>query len=324
MSQPDLILARALSQLGFTRADPGAPHAITVAEHEQHSVVDTCARLLHQAGYIVHADNNLVSKERTEAAPEDDNELNATNPQEADVDPTVAVYRHPVLGVVATTATPGIGQADGVLLNAGFHFVEHQGLYCLPYGAPLDEALNRVTRLTLGLDLAHIPFDISRDINHPVAGQPLTSRVPAVFPQPPQTVASSPFQRLLGRIDRFFQRLGDELVNIMKPTPPQPPWRPGTLPPGPRSAGTVWIQVPAQQPPWKPPAFIDPAPSTTIQAAIDHYERSLTQAASQSRSTIAPLKPTNPVASGTGNRPTPVSAPTAQTTPPEAAGPRRR
>ncbi|MEY9848500.1 hypothetical protein ABH940_005603 [Streptacidiphilus sp. BW17] len=298
MSQPDVNLARALEQLGFTRAGTGTPHTIAVAEHEQHAVAETCARLLHQAGYIVHGTGPLVDDqaERTREAAEE------LDPEVPDTDPTVAVYRHPVLGVVATTATPGKGQAHGLLSNSGFHLLEHQGLYVLPFGAPLDYALNTVTRLSLALDLTHIPYDISRDINHPVPGQPLTTRVPVVQPATPGTMPnSSPFQRFLGRVDRFFERIGDNLVNLMKPRPPQPMWQPGSLPPGARSAGTVWVQVPVQQPPWQPPASITPAPGVSTKAAIDHYERSLAQAASNARSTInTGPRPDGPVATGTG------------------------
>lgn len=297
MSQPDANLGRALEQLGFARTGSGSAHTISVAEHEQNAVAETCARLLHQAGYIVHGTGPLVGEEQAvpkEATEELDAEV-------LDADPTVAVYRHPVLGVVATTATPGEGQAHGLLSNSGFHFLEHQGLYCLPFGAPLDHALNTVTRLSLALDLSHIPYDISRDIAHPVAGQPLTTRVPTVQAAAPGAMpTSSPFQRFLGRVDRFFERLGDNLVNFMKPSPPQPMWQPGSLPPGARSAGTVWVQVPAQQPPWQPPASITPAPGTTTKAAIAYYERSLAEAA-KARSTInTGARPTGPVAAGTG------------------------
>lgn len=308
MSQRDANLARALNQLGFT-GGPGTPYTITVAEHEQQAVAETCARLLHQAGYIVHGNGPLVRDQQPDPAKDASEEIDAEADPEPDSDPTVAVYRHPVLGVVATTATPGQGQAHGVLVNSGFHLIEHQGLYCLPFGAPLDHALTTVTRLAAALDLAHIPFDVSRDINHPVAGQQLTTRTPAV--QPPglhPMPAGSPFQRFLGRVDRFFEKLGDSLVNFMKPTPPQPRWQSGSLPSGARSAGTVWIQVPAQQPPWNPPARIDPAPGSSAQAAIAHYERSITQSASNARSTITPQRPNGPAATGTA------AAPSTQTT----------
>jgi hypothetical protein len=252
---------RALEMLGFTRTGRDRPHLLAVPLDRQVDVAEDCARLLATAEYTVRTDEQLAP-----GLTPSGRSRNATAPQDLDTDPTVAVTRHPVLGVVVTTATPGSGESHADITGAGFHHVPHLGMYILPFGTPLDYALHAVDQLSARLTAVHTPISINPDVQHPVPGQGLTSRQPAT---PTAAAPKSPAARLVTRLERMFDRVGDAVARAFRPQQhPRP--LPEAPPAQPAAPGTAWVQIPARTPAfhWSPPTSLPEAAGVSVRAVV--------------------------------------------------------
>ncbi|WP_042366778.1 hypothetical protein [Streptacidiphilus neutrinimicus] len=250
---------RALEMLGFTRTGTGRPHLLPVPLDRQVDVAQDCVRLLSDAGYNVTLAQRLIQP---------DPRPSASTPSASDADPSVIVTRHPVLGVVVTTATPGAGESHPLIAETGFHHVPHLGLYTLPFGTPLDAALHAVDQLTARLAEAHTPVTVSPGIQHPVPGQKLTNS--NLTPPPTARTLNSPDARLVDRIVHWLDSVGDRVVRAFRPQKTQPQHQEPLWTTQAASPGTAWVQVPARNAAftWSPPSSLPTAAGVTTRAQL--------------------------------------------------------
>ena len=248
---------RALEVLGFTRSANGRVHLLPVPLDQQDAVAGDCRRLLSDAGYTVNMLHRLAQMDTPAAAK-----------AAPTVDPTVVVSRHPVLGIVVTTATPGSGDSHPLIADVGFHHVPHLGIYVLPFGTPLDAALHTVDQLTARLAEAHTPVSVSPGIQHPVPGQKLTNFT--LMPPPTARMPKSPAARLVDRIGAWFDNVGERIARGFRPQQSQPSQQETPWATEPASPGTAWVQVPARNAAftWSPPDALPAAAGVTSRAVV--------------------------------------------------------
>lgn len=236
-----------LRGLGFTRVPGHYLYRLDSAEGIETEVGSMAVRLLRSIGYDVDADVAFEGDLEPVAEPD----LSAEPAPVPYVEPVVTFDRHPMLGIMAT-ASPSAGSvAHERLTAAGFYNVGDNGAYMLPYGTPLDEALDIVDYAADGLAASRIPFEASNEINRPASGQPLTRNQPragaiTTMRRRLEPLAAFAQQRLEPVVSRVVAWVRHRLDALRTPPDPQPKWLPGSLPP-PRerpAPGMVWQQVP--------------------------------------------------------------------------------
>ena len=248
--EPSPAADRALALLGFTRPRGQRRHLLDVDPGQRREVATDCARLLTAAGYEVAATPALIPD------PDGPPPLTPVG-EEALGDPTIAITRHPVLGITATSAAPGEGgDAHQLITHAGFHYLPTHSTYVLPFDIPHDRALAAATELSRQLAAHHIPAAVSPAIHHPLPGQRLTDH-----PTPAATDLADPRPgrpRWATRIAQYLRTVADRLL----PAPPS------SLPQPVPHTGTAWVQVPLRgtAPRWIPPAELPPAPGMVLRA----------------------------------------------------------
>ncbi|WP_042461248.1 hypothetical protein [Streptacidiphilus jiangxiensis] len=242
--EPSPAADRALSLLGFIRPRGQRHQILDVDPGERLDVATDCARLLTAAGYEVAATPALIPDGPPPPTPVGEEALG---------DPTIAITRHPVLGITATSVASGEGDAHRLITRAGFHYLPTHSTYVLPFDIPHDRALAAATELTRQLAAHHIPAAVSPAIHHPLPGQRLTDHPTDIAPNP-----ADPRSGWATRIAQYLRAVADRLV----PAPPS------SLPQPVPHTGTAWVQVPLSgpKPRWTPPAALPLAPGVVLRA----------------------------------------------------------